>query len=444
MGIEKDAAPVALGVHNYSKEDKYVKPTDPQILERLEWFMDQKLGIMMHWAPYSQMGIVESWAMSDEDCKWSRKDVDWIFNPAEFKKEYWALNKTFNPVRFLPEAWAKLAVETGFKYLTFTTKHHDGFCMYDSKYSNYKVTAPDCPFSKHKYADVCKVLFDAFRKQGLGIAAYFSKADWNEKSYWQHDRNSRRGPTYDPKDDPKLWERFVSYTHGQILELVENYGRLDVLWFDAGWVCAAEGQDIKIEELIAKARKIQPWVLSADRTVGGTCEDFVTPEQTVPTEPMTIPFESNVTMGTSFSFKYDDEYKSARQLIHLLVDVVCKGGNLSLNVGPMPDGRLPKPAIERMRAIGEWIGARGEAIYGTRPQAPYRAGKFGFTQKGGKKYAIYLRDSDCAIAVMPFDEKIVKINELTTGREVRFERAENGYALTLPDGDPYADVFVIE
>ncbi len=257
-----------------------------------------------------------------------------------------------------PDTWAALAKEGGFRYLVFTTKHHDGFCMWDTKLSDYRITAPDCPFHTHPNADIAGRLFDAFRREGLGIAAYFSKADWHTDTYWAGGalgQKTRRGPLYDPKADPARWEAFVRFTQDQVLELATRYGRLDVLWFDAGWVRATNGQDIRIEEMMEKVRRAQPWVLSADRTCGGVCENYVTPEQCVPSKPLGIPWESCVTMGRSFSYAFDDEYKSVRELIHLLLDIVAKGGNLALNVGPQPDGRLPRRAIERIRGMGEWL-----------------------------------------------------------------------------------------
>ena len=160
---------VEQGVHNYSQEEDYVWPTDPKVLQKLEWFKDQKLALMMHWGAYSQLGIVESWALSDADAEWSRGGIDWNVSAEEFKKQYFDLNKSFNPVRFQPYKWAEMAKEAGFKYLIFTTKHHDGFCMWDTKYTDYKVTGKDCPFRTHKYSDICAHLFEAFRRQGIGI-----------------------------------------------------------------------------------------------------------------------------------------------------------------------------------------------------------------------------------------------------------------------------------
>ena len=293
---EETEEKIVNGTHNYSTEEAYVKPTDPKVLEKLEWFQDQKIGLMMHWGIYTELGLVASWALSDQDADWSRTGIDWEVTGEEFKKQYFDLNKTFNPLRFEPEKWAELAKEAGVKYLIFTTKHHDGFCMWDTQYSDYKITAEDCPFHTHKYADVCAHVFEAFRKKGIGIIPYFSKADWHTDSYWKNDTErgnfKSRGPSYVPAEHQEEWERFVTFTHDQIRELASNYGRLEGLWFDAGWVCAENGQDIRLGEVIEEIRKFQPGLLCADRTVGGPYENYVTPEQCVPKEPLLIPWET--------------------------------------------------------------------------------------------------------------------------------------------------------
>ncbi|WP_145029621.1 alpha-L-fucosidase [Paenibacillus sp. Y412MC10] len=453
---EEQESVVVEGVHNYSSEEHWVKPEDPLLLERLEWFKDQKLGLMMHWGPYSQLGLVESWALSDVDEEWSRNEIDWDIDAEELKREYFALNKTFNPLRFQPELWADLAAENGFKYLNFTTKHHDGFCMWDTKTTDYRITGPDCPFHTHKYADITKQLFNAFREKGLGISAYFSKADWHTPYYWapgmKPGTTTSRGPTYDPKEYPWLWEQFVQFTHEQIMELMTNYGKIDVLWLDAGWVNDYRDQNIRLGEVVERARKIQPWLLSADRTVGGPYENLITPEQTLPERALSVPWESCITMGSAFSFRYEDDYKTVRQLIHLLVEIVAKGGNLALNVGPQPDGRISKTAISRIKGMGAWLKVHGEAIYGTRICEPYSVGRAQFTQKGDTTYAFYLyRDEQEAVPAelhLPLQQPFSRIDLVGGADNLEFRRTDDGVAIRLPEKEreglaPIAHVFRI-
>ena len=428
------------GIHGALDVEHYIRPEDPRILNRLEWFQDQKLALMMHWGIYSQMGMVESWALSDGDSDWSRGCVDWDTDIQSFKKDYTDLYKSFNPIRFQPDKWAEAAKDGGFKYLIFTTKHHDGFCMWDTKYTPYKVTNPSCPFSVNKRANIVAHVFEAFRRKNLGIAAYFSKADWHVPSYWAKDQLkgsfSSRGPSYVPAENPKLWEQFVQFTHDQVMELVTEYGRLDILWFDAGWVCRQSGQDIRIEELIEKARKVQPWLLSADRTCGGIAENYITPEQSVPSNPLTVPWESCVSMGNGFAYSYDDTFKSTRVLLRMLIDIVAKGGNLALNVAPQPDGRLPWPAYKRMAEMGAWLRQYGDAIYGTRICAPYVTDGFAFTQKAkeNKVYAFCLADDIAAKGKVniPYTEKpVTKVVNMTTGEEISYVQDKNGIEVQI-------------
>lgn len=440
--VENKEEVVQQGVHNYSAVDSYVKPTDPAVLEKLEWFQDQKLALMIHWGIYCQLGIVASWALSDKDDDWSRHQVNWTDDGEKFKEQYYALNKSFNPIRFQPKEWAQTAKDCGFKYLILTTKHHDGFCLWDTRYSDYKVTAPDCPYHVSEHADLVKSMFDAFREKGLGIGAYFSKADWHTPYYRTPElpdpNPSDRGPIYSPAAEPERWENFVQYTKNQVLELCEGYGPIDILWFDAGWVCASNGQDIRLGEIVDEARKIQPGILSVDRTVGGPYENYVTPEMCVPEEPLGVPWESCLTLGADFTYEYADRYKSPRELVNTLVGIVAKGGNLALNVSPQPDGRIPVDAMDSLRGLGEWLKVYGEAIYGTRVCAPYQSGNISFTRKGDAVYAIRLfpvaQESVDSKLFIPYAGKVSKVTMLDSGEDVSFVPGESGITVTVPAG----------
>ena len=274
---------VTNGVHTYTAAEQYVPPKEPEVQAHVKWFMGLKLGFMMHWAPGCQLGTMESWPLSDGDASWSQADVDWT-DIETFKQQYINANKTFNPVKFRPDKWAQLAEECGFKYLLFTTKHHDGFCMFDTATTDYKITDPSCPFHTSPYADITRSLYEEFRKRGMAISVYFSKPDWHCDDYWHRDFGTAptRNVNYSIQEYPQLWDRFVSYTHRQLEELGTDYGKIDCLWLDGGWVNKDNlNQDIRLGEIVEKLRKgPQPHLIVCDRTVGGEYENIVTPEKT--------------------------------------------------------------------------------------------------------------------------------------------------------------------
>ena len=367
---------------------------EPWLEQRLQQFQDLKFGFMMHWGIYSQWGCIESWPLVEADTwarpadlkVWTERDKDM----QRFKRDYWALNKSFNPVKFNPDQWARVAQSAGMKYVVFTTKHHDGFCMFDTRLTDFRVTAPEVPFHTNARANVAREVFQAFRKQGFAIGAYYSKADWHSPDYWSPEAPApTRNPNYDTLAQPEKWAKFVAFTYGQIEELMTGYGPIDILWLDAGQV-RPPSQDLQMDKLVAMARRHQPRLIVVDRTVGGKYENYHTPEQEVPDQPPPYVWETCMTMGDQWSFKPNDNYKSTHRLIQLLADIVAKGGNFLLNVGPQPDGTLPAVAQQRMQEMGDWFKVNGEAIYATRPIAPYKEGPMVFTRKRQQVYAIYL------------------------------------------------------
>jgi alpha-L-fucosidase len=428
-------AQIINGVHNYSAPEDYIPPKEKEVLEHIEWFQGLKLGIMMHWAPGSQLGTYESWPLSDGDSSWSQEDIDWT-DTRTFKEQYIQANRTFNPVKFRPDKWAKLAKECGFKYLLFTTKHHDGFCMFDTQTTNYKITDPTCPFHTHKYADIVGSLYEEFRKEGLAISTYFSKPDWHSDYYWHKEFGTApsRNVNYNVQEHPELWEKFINDTHSQIEELGTKYGKIDVLWLDGGWVNKDNlGQDIRLGEIVEKLRKTtQPHLIVCDRTIGGEFENIITPEKAVPDEVLFVPWETCTTIGNNFSFHYSDEYKSGREIVHLLLDIVCKGGNLALNVAPQPDGELPKPAVKSMKELGSWLTVFGDGIYETSIQSPYFADKIKYTTKSNCIYAFYLYDEQPELPEeiqLYIEQPIKKIQSIRTNDMISFEQQMNLVAL---------------
>lgn len=446
---------VQSGVHGFTNKWNYVWPKEEAVLQNLETFRGYKLGFMMHWSPATQLGIVESWALSDGDGDWARNDIDWVEDIEIFKQQYWDAAYTFNPVRFNPQSWAKLASECGFKYLLFTTKHHDGFCMWDTKTTDYKITSPNVPFHSSPNADIVRSLYDAFREEGLAISTYFSKPDWRSDHYWapEFGNSPTRNVNYDVNEHPELWEKFVNYTHDQFRELTSDYGRIDCLWLDGGWVRPNNrNQDIRLDKIIDEIRQTtQPHLLVADRTVGGEFENILTPEQSIPEEKIEVPWETCMTLGRSFSFSFNDIYKTTQTVIGNFIDIISKGGSLALNITPQPDGALPQQGVHILRQLGLWVSHNQAGIYNSTISPCKADNNVRYTRRDGKDYAFYHYPSypnlPTKLWINP-EREIKSVKHLRTGVDVKFEHISDSKAFLVTKnisllGGEYAEVFEI-
>jgi alpha-L-fucosidase len=307
--------------------------------ERVEWFMDQALGMFVHWSMDSQLGSVISHSMVGASDDYLDRFVN-------------ELPKTFYPERFNPDEWARLAKLAGMKYVVFTTKHHSGFCMFHTKTTDFNIK--NTPYKK----DITKMLIKSLRKFGIAVGFYFSPDDfW--MLYKQGRDVSRRRPEALPVNNPEL----MAHNKTQLRELFKNYGPIDVLFID--------GQADGLKELA--------WELQPNCVV--TRGAMETPEQKTPDEPMPGPWEACYTLGTQWQFKpTNEDYKSGRQLIQMLIDIRAKGGNFLLNIGPQPDGIIPFEQDRRARELALWMFINNEAIYEIRPWHVIREQDIWFTK----------------------------------------------------------------
>ncbi|MFB9841218.1 alpha-L-fucosidase [Mucilaginibacter ginsenosidivorans] len=440
---------------NAQKNDGYVPPTDTAVQHKLAQWQDLKFGLFMHWGPYSEWGVVESWSICPEDEGWTQRKGPYSADYNTYVKAYENLQTTFNPTHFDPDKWVKAAKDAGMKYVVFTTKHHDGFCMFDTKQTDYKVTSPKTPFSSNPKSNVALEIFNAFRKEHFMTGAYFSKPDWHSPYYWwPYFPPKDRNVNYDPAKHPDKWQQFKDYTYNQIQELMTGYGKMDILWLDGGWVRPLKtvdrsvdwqqgikfDQDIDMPKIAAMARARQPGLIVVDRTVTGPYENYTTPEQQVPAEPLSHPWETCMTMGNSWSYVPGDHYKPSLQIVQLLIKIVSRGGNFLMNIGPGPDGDWDPEAYKRLADIGKWIKINGEGIYASKAVAPYSAGDIFFTQTNGgsDEYAFLLsKNNDVAfepVVKIPTgnDRKVKKIALLGIRQKLRWKQEGGDILVTIP------------
>lgn len=420
----------------HKRSDGYVWTTDSLVLNKLDKWKDLKFGVIFHWGLYSVPGILESWVLCGEDVDWIKRPQNMTYE--EYKKWYWGQKDSLNPVKFNPEQWAETMKKGGMRYMVFTTKHHEGFCMFDTKQTDFSIM--NSPFSGNPRANVAKYVFEAFRKQNFMIGAYFSKPDWHSEYYWWPYFPTRdRNVNYNVKLHPERWEKFQQFTFNQIEELISDYGKIDILWLDGGQVAKRFNQDIRMDKIAAMARQKQPGIIIVDRTVKGEFENYQTPEGEVPETQLDVPWETCLSLN-GWGWRREGEYKTAKRIVATLIEVVAKGGNLLLGIGPTAQGIIDDEATERVLSIGRWLDKNGKAIYGTVSAKHYNDGNVWFTMDKNQRtmYAFYaLPEGEDAVPEViewtgNIPAKTNKVVLLQTGRTVKCEVKEDKVKLYLP------------
>ena len=373
---------------------------------RIQWWREAKFGMFIHWGLYSILGR-EAWAMGDEDI------------PLE---EYEELAKQFRPPRDVTRGWAGLAREAGMRYMVMTTKHHEGFCLFDSNLTDY------CATKQGPGRDLVREYVEAARAEKQRVGFYYSLMDWHHPD-WRHAKN-----------DPAARKRFVDYTHGQIRELMSNYGKIDVLWYDMPVPLNAE--EWRSAEMNRMVMGLQPDILINNRNhLPG---DFSTPEQS--TQASQGDWESCMTINDSWGFLAGDEnWKSTQQLVQNLVECARDGGNYLLDIGPRADGSVPEPAVRRLKEMGAWLRSNGDAVYGTQ-KCRFPHGNIGvYTRRGNTLFAIIYFWPGRTMTVGGAKFKVSAARYLATGRPVKFvQKGSQLIFLDLPEKAPDSPVTVIE
>lgn len=431
-----------------SEEEGYVWTKDPLAKANLDKWQGYKFGVLVHMGLYTQLGFLESWGLVPEP--WVTRDGYDNYN--KYATDYKNAQYKLNPTKLDSEKWAKMFKGAGAKYMIFTSKHHDGFCMYDSKFTDFKITNPTLPYAKNPKADVLKNVLNASRKEGLAVGVYFSKPDFGtEDFWWSYYPPKDRNPTYDITKFPDRWKRYVQYTQNQLNELTTNYGKVDILWLDGCWVRPLATINKRVEEyckypydmdinmkLISEtARKKQPGMLVVDRWVPSEYEDYLTPEQVTPVKPLSVPWESCITLGGAWGWVPNDHYKSSKEVVHLMTSIVVKGGNLLLGIGPDAKGEFDPKIEKTLAGVGKWLSVNGEAIYDTKPVSPYLDGNMGYTQKENAIYAIYMPAKDetelpAEITIKTNLKGDLKAMLLINKQKLSSKKVNDGIAVSIP------------
>jgi len=444
--IEK-STPIGKGIYDDENWEKGLGTTiDPKYkhasAEAVEKFNDMKFGMMVHWGLYSQLGIPESWPANAKMCD------------REFLDVYYTLWQVFNPLDFNGDEWAELAQKAGMQFFQLTTKHHDGFCMFDTKTKTMArkrivtrhgpgvgtVVDEEMHFSimdtlyKH---DIIGEVIAAFRKKGLGIGLYFSHIDWNDPNFRWDRANRSHDPNYSEKTHPDQWKAFIAREKEQLREIFTNYGQLDQIFFDGTWFGLAQKEML---DIVMMCRKLQPHCLLNNRGIGAY-GDFTSPERWIPSDPgdpRTQGFKNWQVcdpIHTSWAYLPLDQYKPVETLLHNFVDAVAKGGTYVFAISPQPNGRFPQKTVETLEWMGRWLKVNGEAIYATRTYKKFvENDKIYYTRSKDNKtvYAIHFGWPYLKVEltdVMP--RKDGKIKMLGIDKELPWQVDKTGKKLTI-------------
>jgi alpha-L-fucosidase len=348
---------------------------------RIQWWREAKFGMFVHWGLYSILGR-EAWAMGDEDI------------PLE---QYERLAAQFQPPPYAPRAWAKLAREAGMRYMVMTTKHHEGFCLFNSELTDY------CATKQGPRRDLVREYVDAAREENLRVGFYYSLMDWHHPDW-------RR-----TKEDPAACKRFVDYTHGQLRELMTNYGKVDVLWYDMPVPLDVQGwRSVEMNDMIFQ---LQPNIIVNNRNL--LPGDFSTPEQS--TQPGKGDWESCMTINDSWAYLAgDNNWKASQQLVQNLVECMRDGGNYLLDIGPRADGSVPEPSVVRLKEIGQWLQRNGDCVYATQ-KCRFPHGNIGaYTRKGNTLYTVIYFWPGETMTVGGVKFKVKSARFLSSGQPVHY------------------------
>ncbi|HYW78673.1 MAG TPA: alpha-L-fucosidase [Thermoguttaceae bacterium] len=423
---------VVAGCAVFSVESSQGAESAAQRDARMRWWREARFGMFIHWGFYAVPAGVHNGQIVD-----ATHGSEWIQCDALLRRdEYEPYAKQFNPAKFDADEWVRLAREAGMKYLVITSKHHDGFSMYDTAVSDYNIVRAT-PFDR----DPLKELSEACKRQGIRFGVYYSQLDWHHPAQENDtDREGRHAYRFN-RIRPGMKDAYIAHMKAQLRELIEDY-HVEVIFFDGEWVPWWTQEDGR--ELLRYVRELNPAIIVNNRVGKRNKEDgdYGTPEQKIPAEGLDYDWETCMTLNGTWGYKsYDHEWKSADDLIFKLVDIASKGGNFLLNVGPDAQGIIPEPSAERLLEMGRWLNVNGEAVYATRLWNPHarfdpNAGADAFgpgpeevpadettarASVAAKRPVRFTRKDDALYAVFfdwPADGRI-KLTELAKGRIAR-------------------------